>query len=171
MATINLKKYIISLLFVSMKTKFTILLLFCGIMMSCESEKTKNNDITGRWKLMEVSVGRNYQNPEKIDYSKSNIIYDFRENNKLITTGGIHDSLFIFDYFKDGEHFYEYSELNTCSTCLPSPNLKIDRPEPGQLDGVYFCSIDSDKGTMSIGIDRAINDTLVSCDKIFIKLK
>jgi hypothetical protein len=98
-----------------------------------------------RWKLIEVWILKDNDYPaEIIDYSEKNIIYDFQGNDTLVVTGKT-DSLFIFDYFKEGEHFYEYRALNVCPLCTPGPNLSIDKPPLGQSDGNYFALLNGEK--------------------------
>ena len=134
-----------------------------------------------RWKLIEVSIIENSNYPaEIIDYSEKNIIYEFQGNDKLVITGKT-DSLFIFDYFKNGEHFYEYrGELVGCPLCLPGPNLSIDMPPLGQSDGNYFALLNGEKleivGDTYIGGVKHENGLIEGAThyhwgKTFIKLK
>ena len=139
-----------------------------------------------RWKLIEVSIIENSNYPaELIDYSEKNIIYEFQGNDKLVITGKT-DSLFIFDYFEEGEHFYEYIELNVCPLCAPDnlstpgPNLSIDRPPLGQGDGRYFAKLEDGKlkiaGDTYVGGVKHENGLIEGAThyhwgKTFIKLK
>jgi len=133
-----------------------------GVQVYCYN---KNNALQGtKWKLIEVSIAKNYQQSEIIDYSEKKIIYEFQENNKLVITGNI-DDLFIFDDFQKGEHFYEYSKPNVCPTCLPGPNLKIDEK------GSYYCLIDLENEVMRIsGFSKIIEEVFYGGIKHFIKL-
>jgi len=98
------------------------------------------------WKLIEVSVAKYDEvtnlpeEPEIINYSAKGIYFEFQGNNKLVITGKT-DSLFVFDGFKDGEHFYKYYNR------LAMHNLYVDYPNKGdrQLAGLgkpYFLSFD-----------------------------
>jgi hypothetical protein len=142
--------------------------------------ETGNTLADTRWKLIEASILKdNDYLAEVIDYSEKNIIYDFQGNDTLVVTGKT-DSLFIFDYFKEGEHFYEYRELIVCTLCTPGPNLSIDKPPLGQSDGNYFALLNGEKleivGDTYIGGVRHENGlrdggTLYRWGKTFIKLK
>ncbi|MDR2578780.1 MAG: hypothetical protein LBC70_08255 [Chitinispirillales bacterium] len=110
------------------------------------------------WKLVEVSIAKNYQPHEIIDYSKKNITFEFQANGKLIVSGET-DGLFVFDDFNEGEHFYEYREMVVCPTCLPGHNLEINRPFPLKEGGRYFVFFDGE--TMSIGGYRVIGGVIV----------
>ena len=138
-------------LFLSFLLTFCLLLFFgcqSGIMNEGSKEEDPVDRVIGRWKLNEVSVLKDEQRPpEVIDYSEENIIYEFQESHKLVVTGNAGD-LFIFDDFKEGEHFYEYSEPDF--TCLPGPNLSIEKPPLGKADGWYHCIVDLDNKTMGI---------------------
>ena len=143
-----------------MKTikNLTLLMGLCAVVLlavGCdkETEEPKNWNraaITGQWKLIESSVSVNHSQPDITDYSKENIIFNFQENNKLVVTGHIPDILGLFDDYQEGEHFYEYRKLNVCPTCLPGPNLFIDKPELGNWERAYFCTALSDEETMGI---------------------
>ena len=145
-----------------------ILLISVGFFSACKEKealieecKNSNRDgITGQWKLIEGSVRLNNSQPDVTDYSKENIIFDFQENNKLVVTGHMPDILGLFDDFQEGEHFYEYSKPNVCPTCMPGPNLFIDKPELGSSEGVYFCTALSDEETMSIVGDKVIGGVI-----------
>ena len=130
-----------------------------------------NNILEGtKWKLIKVSISKDYQQPEIFDYSEKNIIYEFQGNNKLLITGNV-DDLFIFDDFQEGEHFYEYNELIVSPYCSPGPNLTIDNPEFGQMEGCYYCIVDLDNKTMRIsGNDNVIEGVYHGCNRFFTKL-
>jgi|GEM_PF-1741870 len=121
-----------------------------------------------KWKLIEVSTVKDYQQSEIFDYSEKNIIYEFQRNNKLVITGNI-DDLFVFDNFQKGEHFYEYKEPNIGPTASPGPNLTIGNPVISR----YYCLVDLDKeNTMIIsGFGRVIEKINYGATKSFIKLK
>ncbi|MDR0206870.1 MAG: hypothetical protein LBI45_06405 [Bacteroidales bacterium] len=118
---------------------------------SCKPEECKEKgrkNITGAWKLLEVSIKNNNQNIVTLDYNNDIIIYNFHSNNKLVISGMV-DSLQIFDDFKEGEHFYEYRRQNVCHPDEdPGPNLNID--SQAGLVGHYFCTALSDNQTMYI---------------------
>jgi len=78
--------------------KLTIIMLLLAICFTaCKKKNEEPENIIGKWKLTEVSIWKNYQLLEVIDYSSENIIYDFKKNNKLTITGNISDDLFVFD--------------------------------------------------------------------------
>jgi hypothetical protein len=128
-------------------------LLSCLFFASCNKDK---KHIIGKWKLLEVSIYKNYEPFETIDYAGENIIYDFRSTNKLIVSGNVPDDLFVFDNFQPGKHHYKYKDLIACPTCDPGHNLSIDKPELGESEGKYYCLIDLDNETMQIGGDKVI---------------
>ena len=135
-----------------------------------------SGDIIGKWKLVEVSISKDYENFAIIECLNDNIIYDFQANNTLLVTGLLLDSLHLFDDFKEGEHFYEYYKLDNTS-CLPVPNLLIDKLESGTYNGRYFCKVPLDKRTMSISGNKVVNNSiteqleLLNWTKTFIILK
>jgi hypothetical protein len=89
-----------------------------------------------RWKLVEVSVTKNRESEEVIDYSVKNIIYEFKGNDKLIVSGKIDDP-FVSEDFQEGEHFYYYRMMIGCPVCLPAPNLII-KNLPSKYYFAYF---------------------------------
>jgi len=151
--------------------KLTIfLLLLVGVFPACKekeelpeeeqeelpTEECKNlhrDNIIGQWKLIESFVSVNYSKTERTDYSNENIIFDFQEDNKLVITGNIVDSLSLFDDFQGGEHFYEFHALNNCDWGDPGPNLIIDKPELWSWEGHHFCTALLYEETMTIGND------------------
>ncbi|MDR1592528.1 MAG: hypothetical protein LBS16_06570 [Prevotellaceae bacterium] len=149
-----------------MKTKIILLFFPVLLVMSCNggiNEIIEKDDIIGQWKLTGVRTMYNsdYQNVIIEDYSNSNIIYDFRVNNKLTVTGYIADDL------SEGEHFYEYTKMIFDPLSLPGPNLRIDNNE------LVFCEIKDNE--MTVGIDDHItnvdeNGRVVRKWKTFIKL-
>jgi hypothetical protein len=92
-----------------------------------EFENPYRDNIIGTWKLVEISTILNDHNPDTIDYSKNNIIYDFRSDGVLIITGHVNNDLL------EGEHLFSYQKPNVCPTCLPGPNLQIDNRN------AFFC--------------------------------
>ena len=84
-----------------------------------EFENPYRDNIDGTWKLVEIRSQLNDHEPETVDYSENNIIYDFR-SDVLIITGYVNDDL------PEGEHLFSYQKPNVCPTCLPAPNLQID---------------------------------------------
>ena len=125
-----------------------------------EEPKPVEESIVGKWKLIEGSVSVNHSQPDITDYSKENIIFDFQENNRLVVTGRMPSVLDVFDDFQEGEHFYEYLNLEVCPTCLPGANLFIDKPRLGQEDGRYYCLVDLDNKTMEIGGGKVIGGVI-----------
>ncbi|MDR2125263.1 MAG: hypothetical protein LBP63_00345 [Prevotellaceae bacterium] len=128
-----------------------ILLILAGVIACGKEEKIGEHSIIGRWKLMEVVhiSGNDYYVRDTIDYSNNNIIYDFHSDNKLIIQGYIENDL------QQGEHIYNYTQLNVCPTCLPAPNLVIDN------DSRVFCKIEVHDATikMSIGGEAIIGES------------
>jgi hypothetical protein len=50
---------------------------------SIDNEENGDNTLIGtKWKLTQVSIAKDYQQPEIVDYAKKNIVYDFQRNNK-----------------------------------------------------------------------------------------
>jgi len=146
------------------------LLIIVGSLSSCEKlrnlrtneliEIIKNDTVNfplrgTQWRLIEVSIRKNYQLLETIDCLDKNIIYDFQRNT-LIIIGNIPDSLFVFDDFQIGEHFYEYNEYRGDP---PVPNLCIDKKYAlGDPKGCYYCDFRND--TMRIVGDRIIGGVM-----------
>jgi len=133
--------------------------------------KEMSHPLIGSWKLIEVSITKNYESSETetVGYSERNIVYKFQENGKLIVSGEVGD-IFIFDDFKEGEHSYAYSELYMCPTCMPGPNLAVDRfPFEWAYDWLYYLLFNDD-GTMVIHRGADIEGDYYSCGKTFIKL-
>ena len=160
-----------------MKKLYFFLLAICLIGNGCDKNKSNHaENIIGKWKLIEVEIFRIYYQPyeyqsEIIDYSNDNIIFDFQENNKLVITGQIVDTLSLFDDFKEEEHFYEYKRWETGNNYIPGPNLFIDKPALGEANGCYFCNVPLDKQTMSIVGDRYISVTDTDHFRLSITLK
>lgn len=71
-----------------MKNLIIILLTF-GSFLSCSNhdDNPSNSEILGEWKLIEARI-INFENNPLIDYSKENIIYNFKANRVLSVTGG-----------------------------------------------------------------------------------
>ena len=140
---------------------------------ACEKNKnTHAEDIIGKWKLVEVSINKNfdYENREIIDYSSNNIIYEFLSDNKLIITGSVPDSLSLFDDFKEGVHFYDYRKPDF--TCAPAPNLSIAISDINRQGKHYCCDAPLDKQTMGIGnLGKTIEGNSYRWSKKFIKIK
>jgi len=139
-----------------------------------------SHPLTGSWKLMELWVNKNHELYLLTDYSEKNIIYEFREDNKLVVSGEI-DDIFVFDDFQEGERRYEYREIVPCpgpaGDCgIPSPNLSIDKP-PLEFGAVwlYYALLDGDGRSMRITCDRVIRDTIdgdfYNWEKSFIRLR
>ncbi|MDR0680526.1 MAG: META domain-containing protein [Dysgonamonadaceae bacterium] len=96
--------------------------------------------VVGKWKLIQIVTVYNSdtQNPEIIDYSNDNIIYDFLTDNRLEVSGGLPDDL------AEGEYFYHYQKPNVGILSLPAPNLTIDG------DNQLFCIAPADNDTMTV---------------------
>ncbi|MDR1182542.1 MAG: hypothetical protein LBL13_11245 [Bacteroidales bacterium] len=145
-------------------------LLCCLFFASCKKDK---KHIIGKWKLIEVSIYKNYESFETIDYAGENIIYDFRSTN-IVVSGNVPDDLFIFNNFQPGKHHCKYKKvLIVCPTCdydygYSDPNLLIDKLH-------YFCVVDLDDGTMwlstTIESERRIDGDHYRWTKRFIKIK
>jgi hypothetical protein len=82
-------------------------------------EKTTNELLMGRWKLVEVIITKDYQVMDTIDYSKDNIIYDFQKNNRLVISGNIPVNYYVFNDFQKGKHTYRYYYYDDCPNCKP----------------------------------------------------
>jgi len=164
--------FILALLFTA------ILLVSAGVFSACK-EKCENphrDNIIGQWKLLEISISVNHSQPDTTDYSEENIIFDFQENNKLVVTGNIVDSLSLFDDFQEGGHFYEYRKHECGHNYLPGPNLRIsnNEQEHGSWGGRrYFCSAHLSEETIGISSDgyKIIDDDNYSWGIKLIKLK
>jgi hypothetical protein len=96
--------------------------------------------VVGQWKLIQIATVYNSdtQNPEIIDCSNDNIIYDFLTDNRLEVSGGLPDDLV------EGEHFYHYQKPNVGILSLPAPNLTIDG------DSRLFCTARADDDAMTV---------------------
>jgi len=156
--------------------KFIAILLICaGVFSACKEEciNSTRENIFGQWKLLEVSISVNYSQLDTTDYSEENIIFDFQENNKLVITGNIVDSLSLFNDFQKGVHFYEYFTFDCHSD--PGLNLLIDNPNPGMSwEKSYLCRALLSEETMMIskmdwmgkeGDDSAWNFTFIKLNK------
>ncbi|MDR0733436.1 MAG: hypothetical protein LBF08_05185 [Dysgonamonadaceae bacterium] len=173
-----------------MKTKSNVLFLLCLLLFACENEAPEQQAdnlviqelngeenpyreiVIGKWKLIQISTVHNSdtQNPEIIDCSSDNIIYDFLKNNQLKVSGYMQDDL------ADGEHFYQYQQPNVGLLALPGPNLTIGS------DNQLFCLALADEDTMTIKGEKITGQvvdetglivkqgTVVSWIKTFIKL-
>jgi hypothetical protein len=94
--------------------KLTAILLILAGGFSCSKENTENTgigsphreNIIGKWKLVEIItvIGYGNENADTVDYSNSNIIYDFQNDSILIITGYVPNDL------SEGEHTYEYTQ-------------------------------------------------------------
>ena len=154
-----------------------ILLLFVCSSCKPEYENLHRDDIIGKWKLVEISIGKNYQNIGIFDYSNDTIIYDFQANNKLVVSGVIIDTLSLFECFKEGEHFYEYIKHpdppsgRNKPTPMPSKNLSIDKPDMGEYDKkIFYCTALKGEQTMTIGSGQSNgNKPGFSCKFVIIK--
>lgn len=118
------------------------------------------------WKLIDVLIYKNNDQEEMINYSEKNITYEFHENYKLIVSDKT-DNLFIFDNFKEGEHFYKYYKHNDClDGCMLdiSNNLTIDS------DKKYTLYLYGD-ARMDISGNKFIGEDFYEWGKTFIKVK
>lgn len=116
------------------------------------------------WQLIEVSIIKEGHLFEHIEPSEENIVYDFQEGDKLIISGNtaylsVFDSvgLPISDFFRNGEHVYNYRKLEECPTCYPGPdpNLIIDnRDDPWAW---HYCLVSLDNRRMEITGGALIN--------------
>lgn len=83
--------------------KLLILILAMATFSSCSNDDDISDQITGKWKLLEVrSYG--FGGKTSIDYSDENIIYNFQSNGILVITGGEN-----VDYW-NGEYDYFFGE-------------------------------------------------------------
>ena len=118
-----------------------------------------------KWKLVEASVRNKQWQRDIIDYSKGNIIFEFRGKNELVITGMPN----IFDNIEEGEHIYGYKDQIVCppapppitnnntpqlsNCCMPMPNLCILNPKREDKK-TYFADIKDGKmkiATMNVG--------------------
>ena len=83
-----------------------------------EYENPYMDDISGIWKLS-FSTADN----DTVNFSGKSVIYEFKEDGKLIVTGSMPGSL------AEGEHTYAYKKPNVCQTCSPVPNMRIDNDD------------------------------------------
>jgi hypothetical protein len=105
-----------------------ILLILAGMMISCGEEKNEDNEnpyrenIIGKWKLVEIvtTIGYGNQNTDTVDYSNSNIIYDFQNDSILIITGYVPDDLL------EGMHTYKYEQPPYGPLVLWLSSISID---------------------------------------------
>jgi len=105
------------------------------------------------WRLSKVTIGIDFEPLDTINYYGQNIIYEFKGNNKLVITGKT-DSLFIFDNFQEGEHYYEYWERPVNPACVLGPNLSINNPPDLSGQWEYYANIVDD--TLSIGRQETV---------------
>jgi hypothetical protein len=128
--------------------KIAAILLVLAGMIACGKEEEDNiyrKNIIGKWKLMKImSREESDWMFDTVDYSNENIIYEFRNNNKLVINGYVEND------FSPGEHYYSYQQLNVCPTCTPGPNLIIDD------NNMIYCLARKDSNEMSIGADEII---------------
>lgn len=96
--------------------------------LQCKSEPVfgKKDDIVGKWKLVQTWSITGSQNGaaiiDTVDVSCNNVIYEFKADNTLTVTGDKDD-------VAPGKYTYSYRTINSCPTCLPAPNLRIDNKE------------------------------------------
>jgi hypothetical protein len=154
-----------------------ILLILVGMISSCGKEKESDENpyrenIIGKWKLVEIvtTIGYGNQNTDTVDYSNSNIIYDFQNDSIFIITGYVPDDLL------EGMHTYNYAQPVYYKFGTPAPNLYIDYYEP------VFCLPLKKEKKMSFSMETIpvlhrlkqtaeLNDaTRIAKTKTFIKL-
>jgi len=68
--------------------------------------------IFGKWKLVKEILVFTSNGPKLFDYSKKNIVYEFKENGVLTISGVSHDTGL------DGEHFYSIEDDESGGTKL-----------------------------------------------------
>ncbi|MXV37799.1 hypothetical protein GO491_03755 [Flavobacteriaceae bacterium Ap0902] len=67
--------------------KIAVLFLIMMITLSCSSDDDSiRSQLSGQWRLMSADL-MNFGSQDTIDYSGDNIIYNFKNNGKLIITG------------------------------------------------------------------------------------
>ena len=119
-----------------------------------------------KWQLVDVSVSKEYEKLETVNFLEAKIFFEFQDKNKLIVTGKTDElfigELYIFEHFREGEHFYEYGAgSEACPTCSQMPaGLDIDYPEFGSRNGRYQCVVDLDNRTMKIGGEKVVGGTV-----------
>jgi hypothetical protein len=153
-----------------------ILLILVGMISSCGKEKERDENpyrenIIGKWKLVEIvtTIGYGNQNTDTVDYSNSNIIYDFQNDSILIITGYVPDDLL------EGMHTYRYNQPPHDPLVLWLTNCSIDN-----IHGVCFAFKREKTITIYIEIipvvqrlqqSAELNDaTRIAKTKTFIKL-
>ena len=91
--------------------KIFLLLITVATLISCSSDDSISDQITGEWKLMSATIIDFTINPPTIDYSNDNIIYNFRSNGTLTVSGeenvgyteGDYEYFFGKDYLGGGQ--------------------------------------------------------------------
>ena len=117
-----------------------------------EDENPYMDDIAGTWKLLLLT-----QETDSLECSDKNVIYEFREDGKLIVTGS--------DDLTEGEHTYEYKKLNVCQNCPTIPNMRIDD------DGELFCYANLQIQRMVISGQKTENGRTEIWNKEFVKVE
>lgn len=105
--------------------KIYLLLLIHLILLSCSKNDLLENQILGEWKLIEERIiSETNPDPNTIDYSNKNIIYNFKSNGKLVVTGGqnVEYPNGEYDYFFGEDYLSGFPSENERKTLL----VKID---------------------------------------------
>jgi hypothetical protein len=138
-----------------------------AIMNMDEHTGIQREDIIGKWKLTKIDTNMpiQIQMPRKYIYSTTyyaqyNIVYDFRENNRLIVSGIIYG-----DNLPTGEHFYRYEQNTLGYVSSKDTNLQINNEKQG-------CIAYERDATMTISTSQG-SDFLTSTrtDKYLQKIK
>jgi len=101
------------------------LLLLAGCFCSCQKKENSieySSMVVGKWKLEFIS-----DREQTIDYSKYNIVYEFKTNNVLTVTGKVNNT----DHriLENGKHFYNVvipESIDLLGDTRWRPELKID---------------------------------------------
>ena len=106
-------------------------LLFLSVLLLCSCSKEPSFELTGSWKLTNVSYT---QNSEQIiqNYAPYNIIYEFKAGGVLTVSGETNQIDFYLGH-ETGDHFYATSKVGV----LIGNDVKIDNNQKGLIIGDY----------------------------------
>lgn len=92
-----------------------------GLQCPVVAKEGPDDSVIGKWKF--VKVEKVFYNPRTIDYSCSDIEYEFQEGGVLIVTGASEDTR---SYKKDGQYSFEFKDTKLYEHAPEKYTLKIE---------------------------------------------